>query len=288
MFDGKAFGEEMVEVVRSYVDEATGPLLKRIEAQDHEIAELKKRAPANGDPGQDGADGKDGRDGKDAEPVSDEQIAAALEAYIAANPPADGVDGENGADGKDVDMDVVMARVDEFLKSIPVPENGKDGRDGVDGKDGAAGEKGIDGRNGSDGADGIGVAGALIDRDGILNLTLTNGEVRALGRVEGRDGKDGERGVQGFGLDDFATDWRPEEKVLVLSWDAGDTRYSHELFVPYLRDAGVWVEGSAYLKGDCVTWAGSLWTAQDDTSEKPETGKGWRLAVKRGRDGKAA
>lgn len=242
MFDGKAFGEQMVEVVRSYVDEATAPLKREIE-------ELKARQIEAGPAGADGADGKDGVDGK-------------------------------------VDMDAVMARVDEVLKAIPTPQNGKDGRDGIDGKDGAPGERGEVGERGLDGADGVGVAGALIDRDGILNLTLTNGEVKSLGRVEGRDGKDGERGLSGFGLDDFDTDWRPDEKVLVLSWQAGETKTSHELFVPYLRDAGVWKEGAAYLQGDCVSWAGSMWTAQEDTSEKPETGKAWRLSVKRGRDGK--
>ena len=35
-----------------------------------------------------------------------------------------------------------------------------------------------------------------------------------------------------------------------------------------------------------MTWGGSLWTAQDDTAEKPDGSKTWRLAVKKGRDGK--
>lgn len=202
------------------------------------------------------------------------------------NPGERGADGQPGAAGKDCDMAAVMARVDEFLKSIPAPENG---RDGADGKDGAPGEKGVDGRHGEDGkpgADGVGLAGALIDRTGALIVTLSNGETRSLGPVVGRDGVDGERGAAGFELTDFDSDWRPDEKLLVLSWDSGEIKYSHELFVPYLRDAGVWTEGAAYMKGDCVTWGGSLWTAQDDTSEKPETGKTWRLAVKRGRDAK--
>lgn len=196
---------------------------------------------------------------------------------------ADGVDGKDGRDGTDADMAALKAHCADLIAALPRPENGKDGRDGVDGKDGRDGEKGKDGLNG---ADGIGLAGAMIDRDGALNVTLTNGEVRSLGPVVGRDGRDGERGPEGFSLTDFETDWRPDEKILVLSWDAGDTRYSHELFIPYLRDAGVWTDGASYLKGDGVTWGGSFWIAQDDTVEKPDGSKAWRLSVKKGRDGK--
>lgn len=49
---------------------------------------------------------------------------------------------------------------------------------------------------------------------------------------------------------------------------------------------GVWVEGRTYARGDSVTWAGSTWIAQKDTSSKPDAGDGsWLLSVKRGRDG---
>lgn len=242
MLDTKAIAAALAPIVRTHVAEATAPLIAR-------IAELEKRQPERGEPGEPGRDGKDGSDGRDAEPVSDEQVAAAVERYLIANP----------------------------------PPAGKDGRDGVDGKDGAPGEKGSDGVHGRDG---VGLAGAMIDRDGELNVTLTNGEVRKLGPVVGKDGLNGERGPEGFSLTDFDTDWRPEDKVLILSWDAGDHRYSHELFIPYLRDCGVWAEGASYLKGDGVTWGGSFWTAQDDTSDKPDGSKSWRLAVKKGRDGK--
>lgn len=235
MFDGKAFGEQMVEVVRSYVDDATAPLLKRIEAQDREIEELKKRAPERGEPGPAGENGQDGAAGKDGEP------------------------GEAGRDGAD----------------------GKDGRDG---EAGAPGERGVDGKNG---ADGVGLAGAMIDRDGVLNLTLTNGEVKALGRVVGTDGQNGERGPAGFALRDFDTEFRHDDKVLVLKFDGGDTLETHEIFLPYVRDCGVWKEGVEYLQGDGVTWAGSFWTAQKTTAGKPDAGEDWRLAVKRGRDGKS-
>jgi hypothetical protein len=51
-------------------------------------------------------------------------------------------------------------------------------------------------------------------------------------------------------------------------------------------DRGVWRAG-CYERGDGVTYAGSLFIAQRETtdSEKPGQSDGWRLAVKRGRDG---
>ncbi len=55
-----------------------------------------------------------------------------------------------------------------------------------------------------------------------------------------------------------------------------------------MLDKGVWKEG-AFKKGDTVTWSGAMWIAQKDTETKPETpNSDWRLAVKRGREGKSA
>lgn len=54
-------------------------------------------------------------------------------------------------------------------------------------------------------------------------------------------------------------------------------------------DRGVYTPDRKYLKGDGVTWGGSWWIAQvDEPTDKPGTSDQWRLAVKRGRDGKDA
>ena len=180
---------------------------------------------------------------------------------------ADGQDGAPGAAGRD----------------------GVDGKDGRDGDAGAPGEKGLDGK---DGRDGVGVAGAVIDRSGQLVLTLSDGTTRDMGAVIGKDGRDGidgkhgERGPAGFSLADFDTEFRHADKTLVLKFASDDTLETHEIFLPYVRDVGVWKEGAAYLEGDGVTWGGSFWTAQKDTTAKPDGSDDWRLAVKRGRDGK--
>jgi hypothetical protein len=50
-------------------------------------------------------------------------------------------------------------------------------------------------------------------------------------------------------------------------------------------DRGVYREGTAYAKGDGVSWGGSFWIAQRDTEAKPDAKDGsWRLSVKKGQD----
>src|SRR5690606_11983325 len=51
--------------------------------------------------------------------------------------------------------------------------------------------------------DGIGLAGALIDRDGNLVVTLTNGEAKALGPVVGKDADPAAPGRDGLGFEDL-------------------------------------------------------------------------------------
>jgi collagen type III alpha len=52
-----------------------------------------------------------------------------------------------------------------------------------------------------------------------------------------------------------------------------------------LLDCGVYQSGREYEAGDGVTFGGSFFIAQEQTTSKPETDKTWRLAVKHGRDG---
>ena len=50
---------------------------------------------------------------------------------------------------------------------------------------------------------------------------------------------------------------------------------------------GVWSPG-IYRRHNSVTFGGSTWTAQCDTTAKPGSSDDWRLTVKRGQDGKDA
>jgi hypothetical protein len=69
-----------------------------------------------------------------------------------------------------------------------------------------------------------------------------------------------------------------------LLWSVGGI--VREMKTAIVLDAGVWKEGDAYSRGDGVTLGGSFFIAQTDTSAKPGKSDEWRLAVKRGNDGR--
>lgn len=205
----------------------------------------------------------------------------------------------------------------ETLEARPLPERGEKG------------EAGDRGHKGEPGRDGVGLAGALIDRSGVLVLTLTDGTTRELGVVvgkdgadgspgekgergepgergesgpmgepggigpagekgmDGRDGRDGTNGRDGFSLEDFDVEAGEDGRTVTLKFEQGDVRHCYELVFPVVLDRGVFKAGETYQPGDAVTWGGSLWIAQKETGEKPDApDSGFRLAVKRGRDGK--
>lgn len=205
--------------------------------------------------------------------------------------PEKGDRGEKGEPGI-VDPDVLKALVDEAVAGIELPEPipGEPGVPGEPGDTGPAGKDGEPGEKGADGKDGVGLADALIDNEGRLVLTLTDGRTKALGVVKGQDGANGRDGADGrtFSLDDFDIIPYDDERTFKMCFTQGDVMHSFEISFPVVLDRGVWQE-RAYEKGDAVTWGGSLWIAQKDTDAKPDTAdSGWRLAVKRGRDGRDA
>lgn len=213
-------------------------------------------------------------------------------------------------------VDTEVARHVEPLQRRIAELEAREVRDGRDGRDG------VDGKDGEPGRDGVGLAGALIDRSGVLILTLSDGTTRDLGVVvgkdgadgrdgadgaagadgrdgapgekgldgkhgrDGADGKDGQNGRDGFSLESFDADLKDDGRTLVLKFKQGDYEEEYAFGLPVMIDRGVWREGE-YEKGDGVTWAGSYWIAQQDTKAKPgDADSGWRMAVKRGRDGK--
>lgn len=128
----------------------------------------------------------------------------------------------------------------------------------------------------------IGLAGAMIDRKGALMMTLSDGKLIDLGRVEGKDGN------PGIGFDDMVVD-QVGERSFLMRFTRGDQVKEFAFAMPVMLDRGVYRAGEAYQKGDCVTYGGSLWIAQANTDAKPDgADSGWRLGVKRGRDGRGA
>jgi len=178
----------------------------------------------------------------DVEPI----IAGAVASAVAALP--------TPADGKSVTVadvePVIAAAVERAVAALPVAK------------------------------DGIGLAGAMIDRTGGLVVTLSDGKLCELGRVEGKNGE------PGLGFDDMSIE-QTGERQATLKFVRGEQVKTFDLTVPAVIDRGVFKEGQAYTLGDAVTFGGSLWIAQKDTGEKPDgPDTGWRLAVKKGRDGR--
>lgn len=216
-------------------------------------------------------------DGKDAEPLDmvdiNNRIETALKSYrdeLGALPVP-----KDGKDADPVDMDIVRSMVQAAVNSMPLPSNGRDGIDAVD---------------------------CLIDKSGHLVFTFSDGRTKDVGQVVGDDGVDCDiDGVwkilneklaaipapkDGMGFDDLTME-HDGERTFKFVLSRGDQRKEFEFAVPVVLDRGVYVEGKTYAKGDSVTFGGSVHIAQTDgVTCKPGTSGDWRLAVKRGRDGR--
>lgn len=147
----------------------------------------------------------------------------------------------------------------------------------------APGGVGEPGEKGADGKDGLGLAGAMIDREGSLLITMTNGEVKNLGPVVGRNGTDGKDGLS---LDGFDLEYLPEShEINVKAVCNGRTK---ELRYPAggIRPAGYWREGTKAVAGEAWVNGGSLWICMKGTEAKPATNSdAWIIAARAGRDG---
>lgn len=215
MLDGVEFGNEVVALVRGYVERELAPLKSENEALKARVKALEDRP---------------------------EPVPAVLEAIEPPPLPDFGT--------------IIEEEVSKAVAALPKAK---------------------------DGDNGVGLAGALIDRDGNLILTLTNGETRDLGNVVG---KDGEPGAPGLGFDDLDVSVLDDDRTIELSFRRGEEEKAFTLKWPTMIYRGVWHEGE-FSAGDAVTWGGSVWIAEKDTNAKPDAAdSGWKLAVKKGRDGK--
>lgn len=100
---------------------------------------------------------------------------------------------------------------------------------------------------------------------------------------EPKDGRDG------VGWDDMQVEHDGKRMVSFKFIKDGEVRHITSIVIPCVIDAGFYQEGMEVQKGDGLTFGGSYWIAQKDTNTKPEIGNpDYRLAVKKGRDGKNA
>lgn len=303
MNDPIQFAKQVAELVRDQVTRATAPLLER-------LATLESR-PEPLIP-------------KDGTSVTVEDVLPALLAAIpdpVPGPPGDSVTIEQvlaaiptPKDGGSVTLEEVLAalapRVDEALAAIPAPKDGtsvtldevlaaiptpKDGTSVTLNEVLAAITARVD-----EALDAIptpkdGTSVSLDDVKGLVESNMAGWaldfERRAqdlLQRVADKmptpkDGRDA------TSLDDIDLVLADDGRTVTLRFLGGDQVREKSIKLATIIDRGVFKRGEAYEPGDAVSWGGSLWVAQADTGDAPEEsrdGKPWRLAVKKGQNGK--
>lgn len=180
---------------------------------------------------------------------------------------------------------------------------GPAGKDGVDGKDGSPGERGVDGKDGApgaDGKDGVGIQGekgldGINGKDGAPGLNGKDGDPGTRGEkgLDGKDGRDGREGKDG--KDGITIEQLEAATLKALGAALGEIRLDGRNLMlgerliktlPIPLYMGVFELGKSYEPGDMITFGGNVWHCDEATSEKPETTRAWKLAVKKGRDGR--
>lgn len=195
---------------------------------------------------------------KDGASVTIEDVWPLIEKHLQAIPQP-----KDGEPGKSVTVEDVRPIIDEFLRNLPRPKDGEPGKSVT-----------------------LEEVRTYLDAElatWALGFERRAQDVlqRAIDRMPApKDGRDG------FSLDDLQIEQR-DERTVVLRFARGDLVREHALRLAHPLDQGVFREGDIYLRGDGVTFGGSWWIAQKDHPQgKPGTSAGWRLAVKKGRDGK--
>jgi integrin beta 3 len=181
---------------------------------------------------------------------------------------------ENTPRGIDRVAAVVIATVKAALTHILVRVEALEERAAIPGPPGPPGLKGLPGQDGLEGPPG---------RDGRDGLSIP-GPTGETG-LPGRDGANGKDGMDGT-LEQLSMTY-DGARTVTFRRATGEAIPGGTIRVPWVLDQGVYQGGQAYEKGDGVTFGGSFWIAQAETSAKPGEGATpWRLAVKAGRDGR--
>lgn len=292
MNDPVDYGRQLAGIVR----EATAPLKAQVAALEAQIKALEQRAMTPGPQGERGEPGSVGERGEKGDPgpaPSDDQIAAAVAAYLKSNPPAKGEKGEPGRDADPIDIADVckeLLTMPELstLASIHAAEavakhfEMHPVRDGKDGEPGPKGEKGDPGPAGKDGADGLALREFLRSQDGHLHAVLSDGTTRDLGEIQGKDGRDG------VSLESFDLAYDDVQHEVILRAKAGSAEKELRFPAGGIHHKGYWREGIQAKGGDAWTHDGILWIAKRTTSAEPSTANkdDWSIGARKGRDGR--
>lgn len=257
--------EKFMDAIVDVLAKALGPLITKITA-------LEQRQPERGEKGEVGSKGLDGEKGAAGE--RGEPGAQGKDGL-------DGVDGKDGAPGRDGERGA--SGVDGAAG-----KDGAQGADGVNGKDGLPGERGADGKDGLAGE--RGADGKSLTVEDVYDWLEANfskwalaaerrvyelGEKAVAAMPKAKDGADGLR------VDDFELVGR------MMTLKHGD-KILKQVRLAFPVYHGVFEAETTYDADDMVTFGGSVWSAIAETKSKPGTDDTWKLAVKKGRDGRDA
>lgn len=279
-----------------------------IVALDERIKALEARSPERGekgDPGPQGERGPVGERGPQGErglpgekgdrgepgpPPTDDQIAAAVAAYLKANPPAKGEKGDPGRDADPIDIADVcreLLTMPELatLVSLHAAEavaKHFEANPVRDGKDGAPGPKGEKGDPGPPGKDGLALREFLRSQDGHLHAVLSDGTTRDLGEIQGKDGRDG------VSLESFDLAYDDARHEVILRVKAGSAEKELRFPAGGIHYKGYWRDGIQAKGGEAWTHDGILWIAKRTTSAEPSVSNkdDWAIGARKGRDGR--
>src|SRR5690606_5926379 len=114
---------------------------------------------------------------------------------------------------------------------------------------------------------------------------LTDGRMKNLGPVIGKDGRDGVDGKDGLSQDLFEMEYLEETHEFKIKAACGDRVKEIKFPAGGIRPGGYWREGTKAKSGEVYTLDGTSYVAKCDTLSKPD-GKGdWIILSRKGRDG---
>ncbi|HHX0886553.1 TPA: hypothetical protein ACU6E5_004339 [Pseudomonas aeruginosa] len=160
--------------------------------------------------------------------------------------------------GKDADMDALRAHLDGLVKSLELPK-----------------------------AASVEEVAAFFERR-FSDLTLhwerqvREDTSKALDRIPApKDGRDA------LPLESFDLALGEDGRTVTVKMQAGETVIEKSVKIASVMDRGVYSSEGSYEKGDGTTYGGCYWIAQKDApAGAPGASADWRMAVKKGRDGK--
>ncbi|KAF6685027.1 phage gp6-like head-tail connector protein [Pantoea sp. EKM20T] len=91
------------------------------------------------------------------------------------------------------------------------------------------------------------------------------------------------------GISDIDITQAEDRQFTVTAVKSSGEKTEKTFSMPVMIYRDIFKDGVKYYPGDSVTWGGSVWYCHQETGDKPgeDGSKGWKLAVKRGRDARA-